>query len=74
MSECRSKFAVAADADRKIMKAYDAVLAMMPLYADRVSYVIAPDGRIVYAYQSLDPEKHVANTLNALKAWAAQKK
>lgn len=56
VSECRSKFAVAADADRKIMKAYDAVLAMMPLYADRVSYVIAPDGRIVYAYQSLDPE------------------
>jgi thioredoxin-dependent peroxiredoxin len=74
VSECRSKFAVAADQDRAIMKSYDAVLAMKPEYADRVSYVIAPDGRIVYAYQSLSPDKHVANTLDALRKWAAQQK
>jgi peroxiredoxin len=42
VSECRSKFAVASDRDQKIMKAYDAVLALHPEYADRVSYVIAP--------------------------------
>ena len=71
VSECRSKFAVAADRDRSIMKSYDAVLAMMPKYADRVSYVIAPDGHILYAYTSLDPDKHVANTLDALRKWAA---
>src|SRR5215813_10515244 len=40
VSECRSKFAVASDRDQKIMKAYDAVLASNPEYADRVSYVI----------------------------------
>ncbi len=72
VSECRGKFAVAADADRSIMKAYDAVLALKPSWADRVSYVISPDGRIVYAYQSLSPEKHVRNTLEALKAWSAK--
>jgi len=71
VSECRSKFAVAADGDQSIMKSYDAVLAIKPEYADRVSYVIAPDGHIVYAYQSLNPEKHVANTLDALRRWAA---
>ena len=75
VSECRSKFAVAADQDQKIMKAYDAILAIKPEYADRVSYVIAPDGRVVYSYTSLNPAKHVENTLDALRQWsAAQKK
>ena len=66
--------AVAADTDQGIMKSYDAVLALKPEYADRVSYVIAPNGRIVYAYQSLNPEKHVANTLEALRNWVAGQK
>src|SRR4030095_10187861 len=57
VSECRGKFAVAADGDQSIMKSYDAVLAIKPEYADRVSYVIAPDGHIVYAYTSLNPAK-----------------
>ena len=73
VSECRNKFAVAADRDQKIMKAYDAVLASNPEYADRVSYVIAPEGRVVYAYQSLNPEKHVEYTLDALRKWSAQR-
>ena len=72
VSECRSKFAVAADEDQGIMKSYDAVLAMMPRYADRVSYVIAPNGQILYAYTSLNPDKHVANTLDALRKWSAR--
>jgi peroxiredoxin Q/BCP len=71
VSECRSKFAVAADSDQSIMKFYDAVLAIKPEYANRVSYVIAPNGRIIYAYTSLNPEKHVANTLDALRKWTA---
>jgi len=74
VSECRSKFAVAADEDQSIMKSYDAVLAIMPRYADRVSYVIAPNGRVLYAYTSLNPDKHVANTLDALRKWSAQQK
>jgi peroxiredoxin len=74
VSECRGKFAVAADENQAIMKSYDAVLAMKPTYADRVSYVIAPDGHIVYAYQSLNPEKHVENTLDALRKWVAKQK
>jgi peroxiredoxin len=74
VSECRSKFAVAADEDQHIMKAYDAVFAQMPQYANRTSYVIAPDGRILYEYTSLDPDRHVANTLDALRKWSAAKR
>jgi peroxiredoxin Q/BCP len=71
VSECRSKFAVAADTNGTVMKAYDAVLEQNPKYANRTSYVIAPDGTIVYTYTNLDPSLHVQNTLNALKAYAA---
>ena len=71
VSECRSKFAVAADPNQSVMKAYDAVLPQHPQYANRTSYVIAPDGTIVYTYTSLDPSLHVQNTLTALKAWKA---
>jgi peroxiredoxin len=65
VSECRSKFAVASDKDLKIAKSYDAVLT--DKYANRTSYVIAPDGKIAYTYTALDPSKHVENTLAALK-------
>lgn len=71
VSECRSKFAVAADTNQTVMKEYDAVLSQHPQYANRTSYVIAPDGTIVYTYTSLDPSQHVQNTLTALKAWKA---
>jgi thioredoxin-dependent peroxiredoxin len=73
-SECRSKFPVAADGDQKIMKAYDAVLAHKPEYANRTSYVIAPDGHIIYEYTNLDPSAHVENTLDALAKWKAGQK
>jgi peroxiredoxin len=73
-SECRSKFPVAADTDQHIMKAYDAVMTRKPEYANRTSYVIAPDGRILYEYTDLDPTHHVANTLAALQAWKAEQK
>lgn len=72
-TECRNKFAVGADADQAVMKAYDAVLFFKTDYANRTSYVISPDGRVAYQYTSLNPNKHVANTLAAVKALAARK-
>ncbi|MET0384292.1 MAG: peroxiredoxin [Burkholderiaceae bacterium] len=67
---CRDKFAVGADPESKIIKAYDAKLALMPM-SDRISYVISPDGKIVSAYASLDPQGHVAQTLKAVERWRA---
>jgi len=74
VSECRNKFAVAADADQKITKEYDAVLAQKPEYANRTSYVIAPNGKIIYEYTALDPDKHVENTMAAVEKWKAEHK
>lgn len=74
VTECRNKFAVAADADQKITKAYDAVLGMKPEYANRTSYVIAPDGKIIYEYTDLNPDQHVANTMAAVQKWQASQK
>ena len=72
-TECRNKFAVAADVDQAVMKSYDSVLFYKTDYANRTSYVIAPNGTIVYQFTSLNPMRHVANTLSALKTWIAKK-
>lgn len=74
VSECRNKFAVAADADQKIMKSYDAVLWLKPSMSNRTSYVISPDGEIIYSYTALNPNKHVTNTLAAVEQWHATHK
>jgi peroxiredoxin len=70
LQECGSKFPVAADPDLKVIKAYDSALIRVGSVgvADRISYVIAPDGKIVYAYADRNPDKHVENTLAAVKA------
>jgi peroxiredoxin Q/BCP len=74
VSECRNKFAVASDPNQSIMKSYDAVLGAKPEYANRTSYVIAPDGKIIYEYTAMDPNKHVANTMAAVEKWAGEHK
>src|SRR6185436_4068314 len=74
VSECRNKFAVAADADQKIMKAYDAVLWIKPDWAKRTSYVIAPSGEVIYSFTALNPDKHVENTMAVVQKWADEHK
>lgn len=69
---CSGKFPVAADPQGTVIKSYDAVLAIKPEYANRTSYVIAPNGKVIYEYTSLDPSKHVENTMAAIKAWKAK--
>ncbi|SPJ13934.1 putative bacterioferritin comigratory protein [Burkholderiales bacterium] len=71
VKECRNKFAVAADAGAHIMKQYDAALTLLPNTADRISYVISPEGRVIYVYSSLSPDNHVENTLRAVRDWHA---
>ena len=75
---CGGKFPVAADPGAAIAKRYDAPLSMkgmsMPGLSGRVSYVIAPDGSVIHAYDNLDPNDHVNQTLGAVKAWKAGKR
>jgi len=67
VSECRDKFAVAADSDGSIVKAYDASLSRRPELAGRISYVISPEGEIVHVQTSSPPKVHVSETLAAVK-------
>ena len=69
MSECRSKFPVAADPGAKIAGSYKSTLAIYPGHSDRTSYVIAPDGKVVFVYSDLKADQHVTKTLEALKAY-----
>jgi len=73
VSECRSKFAVASDRDRAIMTAYDAVLEAKPDLADRTSYVISPEGKILFVHSALDSTGHVEKTMAAVKTWQASR-
>jgi peroxiredoxin len=65
---CQSKFPVASDEKQAVMKSYDAVLKTRPEFANRISYVIAPNGTVVFHYMSLNPTKHVEKMLGALKS------
>lgn len=65
---CNGKFAVATDESLAIARSFDAVMQTRPDYANRVSYVIAPNGKVSYSYLSLNPARHVQNTLAAVKA------
>ncbi len=71
---CRSKFAVAADAGGKVMKDYDAALRLLPGTADRISYLITPEGRIGAVFSSLSPDGHVDAMLKAAQQWKASAK
>ena len=49
------------------LKSYDALMQTRPDYANRISYVVAPNGTVAYFYQSLNPFKHVEKMLAAVK-------
>ncbi len=40
----------------------------------RTSYVIAPDGKVLYAHSEMSPVNHVKNTLAAARAYKAKKR
>jgi thioredoxin-dependent peroxiredoxin len=69
---CRNKFAVGADVGSQIMKSYDASLMMG--MADRISYVISPEGKVLMTHASMDPDGHVIAALKAVEQWRARQK
>lgn len=64
---CRDQFAVASDPQARTIKAYDAGAAANPARADRISYVIAPGGKIAFVHAGADPTEHVQQTLAAVQ-------
>jgi peroxiredoxin Q/BCP len=74
--ECRDKFPVGADPGLSVINAYDAKRerpgASGETVADRISYVIAPDGKVVGAFADSNPLKHVEDTLAAVRKWRGE--
>ncbi len=69
--ECRDKFAVGADPDFKVIRAYDAA-AGQTAYARRISYVISPQGRILSALADPGATRHIQNALATVRDWRAK--
>ena len=72
VEECRNKFAVGV-ASRATIKAYDSALPLLGR-SNRTSYVIAPDGEIIYAHSAMSYKGHVTGTLAAVRSWKAAQK
>lgn len=73
-SECRDKFAVAADPGAKVAAKYDSVMLRpdQTVLSNRTSYVIAPDGTILLSYTDSKPQAHIEKTMAAVRAWKAK--
>jgi thioredoxin-dependent peroxiredoxin len=66
---CRNKFTVGI-ATKAVIKSYK---VSMPVVggSDRTTYVIAPNGNVIFAYSKLSVKGHVYGALQAVKAWRA---
>ena len=72
---CAGKFVVGS-AGPEIIKQYDVALGKESnghAITSRTSYVIAPDGRIVYALDEMSPANHIRGTLAAVQRLKAGK-
>lgn len=70
VKSCNSRFPVASDESRSVIRGFDAVMQTRPDFANRLSYVIAPDGKVASYYLNLNPDRHVERMLTALRALA----
>jgi peroxiredoxin len=66
---CRNKFTVGI-ASKAVIKSYKVSLPVMG-GSNRTTYVIAPDGKILFAYSELGVKGHVSGALEAVKNWRA---
>lgn len=70
---CRNKFPVAVGT-QAVIKAYDAALSSKPGMSNRTTYVIAPDGKIIYTYSDMSAKGHVMGSLKAVQEWRATRR
>lgn len=73
VQECRNKFPVGL-ATPTTITGYDVTLPQKAGWTNRTSYVIAPNGKVIYMLSEPSPEGHVKGTMAAVKAWKAKKK
>jgi peroxiredoxin Q/BCP len=71
-ARCSGKFPVVADKGAAIAKQWDSTLPVG--ISNRTSYVIAPDGKVLFVHSEMNAQQHVALTLDAVRKWKANKK
>jgi peroxiredoxin len=71
--ECRDKFPVGA-ATPAVVAGYNVSLAAKAGWTDRTSYVIAPNGKIIYVLSQMSPAGHVQGTLDAVRKYKLARK
>lgn len=69
VSECRDKFAVA-QADAKILDDYQVRISPNLVRANRTSYVIGQDGKILFVHSARAPQGHVTGSLELVQKLA----
>ncbi len=73
---CAGKFAVAA-ATPAVIKGYDVLLkkphGTPTSVTSRTSFVIAPDGRVLFAHTDMNPADHIRMTLEAVRKYRGRK-
>lgn len=75
--ECADKFPIGSDPNFFVINAYDAKRLKPSAtgdVADRISYVILPDGKVAFALVDANPIKHVESTLEFLRKWREEHK
>jgi peroxiredoxin len=65
---CQNRFPVASDQSKTVIEGFDALMQTRPDFANRLSYVVTPNGKVAYYYQNLNPDKHVQRMLDAIRA------
>jgi len=74
---CSGKFAVAA-ASPQVIKSYDVLLkkpdGSATTITDRTSFVIAPNGKIIFAHTDMSPLDHIRLSLEAVQKYRAAHK
>lgn len=69
---CSGKFPVAADAGAKVARTWGNM--HNDTLSNRTSYVIAPNGKVLFVHSDLNPNEHIKLALEAVKTWKGGKK
>lgn len=76
-AHCAGKFAVA-PASPEVIKGYDVLLkkpdGTPTAITSRTSYVIAPNGKILFAHTDMNPGDHIKMTLDVVRKYKAGKR
>jgi thioredoxin-dependent peroxiredoxin len=73
VEECRNQFPVGV-ATKAMIKGYDVSMPLIGGRTNRTTFVIAPNGQIIFAFSNSDYRDHVTGAMGAVRSWKASAK